>query len=399
MSVQPIYDVTKTYEENYQYGPFGAFGEALERNLAATDVADGTVAAESTGTATATESVLGARVSLPFGIPAGPLLNERFTTAAFRMGYDIAVYKTVRSRAWACNPFPNVLSVHPTAADGRLIPGSRELDEGVLADTNYETPVSISNSFGVPSQSPDAWQPDMARAVRQAGEGQLLVASFQGSRTADMDEEAYIADHVQTTRLVQETGARAMVMNTSCPNEGHNRLLCHNPELVGRITERVKNEIGDVPLAIKLAYIPPVEVEPWGDAHRHLTYARVLDDSALELMVSLTASRGTVQAFAAINTIATKLVDANGKQALPGVGREYSGVCGYAIRQAGLDMVARLAAIREKLGLSYEIIGVGGVCSPQDYDAYRAAGANAVLSATGAMFNPYLAQEIKASQQ
>ena len=396
MSVQPIYDVTKTYEENYQYGPFGAFGEALERNVTATD---GTTAAGSTGTATAMESVLGARVSLPFGIPAGPLLNERFTTAAFRMGYDIAVYKTVRSRAWACNPFPNVLAVHPAAEDSRLIPGSSELDEGVLADTNYETPVSISNSFGVPSQSPDVWQPDMARAVQQAGEGQLLVASFQGSRTADMDEAAYIADHVQTARLVQETGARAMVMNTSCPNEGHNRLLCHNPELVGRITERVKDEIGDVPLAIKLAYIPPVEVEPWNDAHRHFTYARVLDDSALEHMVTLTAGRGSVQAFAAINTIATKLVDVHGNQALPGEGREYSGVCGYAIRQAGLDMVSRLAAIREKLSLSYEIIGVGGVCSPQDYAVYRAAGADAVLSATGAMFNPHLAQEIKTSQQ
>lgn len=388
MSAQPIYDVTKTYEENYQFGPFGAFGEVLKQDAES----------ENTGTVNAAE-MLGARISLPFGIPAGPLLNERFTTAAFRMGYDIAVYKTVRSRAWACNPFPNVLAVHPSAADSRLIPGNSELDEGVLADTNYETPVSISNSFGVPSQSPDVWQPDMARAVQQANEGQLLVASFQGSRTADMDEAAYIADHVSTARLVQETGARAMVMNTSCPNEGHNRLLCHNPELVGRITERVKGEIGDVPLAIKLAYIPPVEVEPWDDAHRHLTYARVLDDSALERMVALTASRGSVQAFAAINTIATKLVDTRGNQALPGVGREYSGVCGYAIRQAGLDMVARLAAIREKLGLSYEIIGVGGVCSPQDYAVYRAAGADAVLSATGAMFNPHLAQEIKTSQQ
>lgn len=438
MSAQPIYDVTKTYEENYQFGPFGAFGEVLQRCANSAENTMGSaghspvdeLAAAQSGTtveqvpAYAAETaqtqstaranfkntkqkadfasvsqVLGARVTLPFGIPAGPLLNERFTTAAFQMGYDIAVYKTVRSRAWTCNPFPNVLAVHPSSLDKRLIPGSAELDKGVLADTNYETPVSISNSFGVPSQTPDVWQPDMARAVQQADDGQLLIASFQGSRTADMDETSYINDHVHTARLVQETGTRAMVMNTSCPNEGHNRLLCHNPELVGRITERVKNEIGDVPLAIKLAYIPPVEVEPWDDAHRHLTYARVLDDSALELMVSLTASRGTVQAFAAINTIATKLVDANGKQALPGVGREYSGVCGYAIRQAGLDMVARLAAIREKLGLSYEIIGVGGVCTPQDYDAYRAAGANAVLSATGAMFNPYLAQEIKSSQQ
>ncbi len=84
-------------------------------------------------------SFLGQPVNLPFGIPAGPLLNSRFTTAAFHMGFDLATYKTVRSRAWGCNPFPNVLAVHPKSADGSLTPGSAELDEGVLADTNYET--------------------------------------------------------------------------------------------------------------------------------------------------------------------------------------------------------------------------------------------------------------------
>lgn len=48
----------------------------------------------------------------------------------------------------------------------------------------------------------------------------------------------------------------------------------------------------------------------------------------------------------------------------PVQGRDRSGVCGNAIRGAGLDMVARLAAIREKLGLDFAINGVGGVVSP-----------------------------------
>lgn len=80
-----------------------------------------------------------------------------------------------------------------------------------------------------------------------------------------MSGDDYIADHVATARLVCETGADLMEMNTSCPNEGHNRLLCHDPHLVGRITEAVKGEIGDRPLIVKLAYIPPTEVEGgWG---------------------------------------------------------------------------------------------------------------------------------------
>ena len=233
-------------------------------------------------------------MNLPFGIPAGPLLNERFTMAAFRMGFDLAVYKTVRSRAWGCNAFPNVLAVHPRNADGSLVPGSAELDEGVLADTRYELPISISNSFGVPSRDPDEWQPDMQKAIAAAGDGQLLVPSFQGSRVEGMDREAYIADHVTTAHLVAETGAGLMEMNTSCPNEGHNRLLCHDPHLVGEITEAVKNEIGDRPLIVKLAYIP--------------------NDADLEIMVKETAGHGAVQGFSTINTISAKLVDANGNQ-------------------------------------------------------------------------------------
>lgn len=381
---EPFYDVNLSYDDNYAKGPFGAFATALAEDAGAADCVKDASATSTT--------FLGHRVNLPFGIPAGPLLNSRFTTAAFRMGFDLATYKTVRSRAWGCNPFPNVLAVHPKSADGSLTPGSAELDEGVLADTRYEQPISISNSFGVPSRDPDEWQPDMRRAIAAAGEGQLLIPSFQGSRVDGMTTDDYIADHVTTARLVVETGTDLMVMNTSCPNEGHNRLLCHDPALVGRITEAVKNEIGDRALAIKLAYIPPTEVSGgWGPDRQ------IVDDSALELMVRETAARGTVQAFSAINTISARLVDAAGQQALPGAGRDRSGVCGRAIRHAGLDMVARLAAIREKLGLDYTIIGLGGVVTPEDYAAYRASGADAVMSATGAMWDADLAHKIKAT--
>lgn len=395
VELEPIYDVTRTYEDNYAQGPFGAFAQALHTTFDAVD----TATTADTGVSSAVEhadithgqdaeslpheslpheslpyTVLGHQVRLPFGIPAGPLLNSKFTTAALRMDYDMVVYKTVRSRPWACNPFPNVLAVHPSAHDGVLRPESRECDEGILADTHYQLPVSISNSFGVPSQDPEIWQPDLAQALSAVQSGQVVIPSFQGSRTAGMSTEDYIADHVLTARLVQETGATMMEMNTSCPNEGHNRLLCHDPELVGRICEAVKEQIGDIPLVVKLAYIP--------------------DNDALETMIAHTVSRGTVQGFATINTISAKLVDAQGRQALPGEGRERSGVCGAAIRQAGLNMVTRLADIRERMGLDMTIIGVGGVTNAQDYHAYRVAGADAVMSATGAMFNPYLAQEI-----
>ncbi|MCI1210946.1 diguanylate cyclase [Bifidobacterium tibiigranuli] len=361
---EPFYDVNLSYAENYERGPFGAFAGALAEQ-----------SSQPTGLSTSKSDAnfLGFPVNLPFGIPAGPLLNSRFTTAAFRMGFDLAVYKTVRTRAWDCNPFPNVLSVHPRT--NALTPGDAELDEGVLADSHFERPLSISNSFGVPSRDPDEWQPDMRAAIAAAGSGQLLIPSFQGSRNEGMATSEYIADHVTAAKLVRETGAQLMEMNTSCPNEGRNRLLCDDPRLVGEITQAVKNEIGDMPLIIKLAYLPSNE--------------------ALERMVHETAARGSVQAFATINTVSAKLVDRKGNQALPGEGRERSGVCGSAIRSAGLDMVRRLAGVRERLGLDFAIIGIGGVMGPADYQAYRSAGADAVMSATGAMWDCELAHRIK----
>src|SRR5690242_5085028 len=96
-NMQPFYDPTKTYDENYAEGPFGAF-------------ADGDVHAEKKKLE---YEFFGFPVNTPIGIPAGPLLNSNFMKGAFDKGFDIAVYKTVRSDIYPCHPFPNVLAVHP----------------------------------------------------------------------------------------------------------------------------------------------------------------------------------------------------------------------------------------------------------------------------------------------
>ena len=119
-SFAPFYDVNRTYEDNYLQGPFGAFAEVMKGDSAAGASAQSAQTTQSQSSDQA-EEFLGFRVNLPFGIPAGPLLNERFTTAAFRMGFDLAVYKTVRSRAWGCNAFPNVLAEGKTELSGAAI--------------------------------------------------------------------------------------------------------------------------------------------------------------------------------------------------------------------------------------------------------------------------------------
>lgn len=344
-----FYNPDISYEENYEKGPFGEF----------------TTSNVFQKTGEPEYDFLGHKVFTPFGIPAGPLVNAKFVLAAFRKGFDICVYKTVRKQHYSCHAWPNVLAVH----EEKL---GIDRKEPVIADNNYTQPLSITNSFGVPSASPEIWQPDMAKAVRAAGKGQVLVGSFQGTTSDSGSVESYIMDFVETARLVKETGVPILEANLSCPNEGNGSLLCFDIERTFQIATEIRKAIGSTPLILKLAFFK--------------------DDQILENFVKKLAP--VADGFSAINTIAATIITPDGKQALPGKGRERSGVCGSAITWAGLDMVARLQKLKEKLGLDYTIVGVGGVTHVEDFFTYRQAGADAVMSATGAMWNPFLAKEI-----
>ncbi len=351
----PFYDPALTYEENYQQGPFGRFAETFEA-----PEAPGRTLAGSRHT------LLGQLVDLPFGIAAGPLLNSRYIAAALAHGFDLPVYKTVRSRSWACHAWPNVLAVD---VDGDL----HHTDGRLRGHTLYNAPYSVTNSFGVPSFEPDIWQPDLARAVAMAEPGQVVIGSFQGTPGETGGSAAYIADFAQTAGLVQETGAKIVEVNLSCPNEGTAHLLCFDTDRACAVVEAIKNRIGNLPLIAKIAYFH--------------------DDNALRKLVDGVGR--SADAIAAINTIGAEIVDENGEPALPGEGRSRSGVGGNAIRWAGLATVERLARLRDEMGLHFRIIGSGGVSDPSHYAAYRLAGADAVMSATAAMWNPLLAHEIR----
>ncbi|MGA8938164.1 MAG: hypothetical protein WB439_03285, partial [Acidobacteriaceae bacterium] len=103
----------------------------------------------------------------------------------------------------------------------------------------------------------------------------------------------------------------------------------------------------------------------------------------------------SVDGIAAINTISAEIVGEDGKQALPGEGRLRSGVCGSSVKWAGVAMASKLARIRDELGQKFVIEGVGGAGDATAFDEYRRAGADVVMSATAAMWNPELAREIK----
>ena len=349
--MQPsFYDPERSYEENLEEGPFGSF-------------ADEKVFRQDGEPKTA---FLGQKVFLPFGIPAGPLINGKFVKAALDKGFDLAVYKTVRTRERPCAPWPNVLAVR---VDGDLTPELGK--EGFVAGNDYGQPLSVANSFHVPSSDPDFWQKDMADAVNYAKPGQVVIGSFQGTINADGDAKAYIKDFATAAKLVEEAGAKILEANLSCPSQGTAHLLCHDLELAKEVVEAIKNEVGDTPLIIKIPYFEEQE----------------------DLATFATALNPFIQGISAINTIPSKIIDPGGGPAWPGEGRTTGGIGGAPIKWAGLEMTERLKELRDENGLDYTIIGVGGVTTPDDYHQYRSAGADAVMSATGAMWNQLLAQE------
>lgn len=345
----PFYDPNLSYEENFEKGPFGAFAteEAQPFNGER-------------------ETFLGFEVEAPFGIPAGPLLNGNYVKAAYRMGYSLPVFKTVRTRERGCHPWPNVVPVD-VHSDLTLELAAKGLTQ---ADDYFE-PIAITNSFGVPSPPVDYWQNDMKDAVEAAGPGQVMIASYQGSNDGN-GEQAFIDDFVLGARLIKETGAKIIEINLSCPNEGKAMVLCQDHDMVEKICYAVKEEIGDTPVLLKMPYYT--------------------DEAALRDFIDRMSK--VIQGFAMINTIAAEVRKPNGEQALPGEKRLRSGVCGGPIMWAGMDMVKRVNAIREELGRDFVIVGTGGVTTAEDYQAYRDAGADAVMSATGAMWDPYLARNI-----
>lgn len=356
--MQPIYDPTKTYNENCALGPFGLFARKRKKKLPL-------------GKPT---NLLGYYIDAPFGIGAGTLPTAKFIRAAWRWGFSIATYKTVRSSEYPTHPFPNIVKVRTIRT--HVHPGDTVIADFDVRHLNVDTD-GITNSFAVPSKLPAQWISDATKAQKTPHKGSVMILSFMGTKSKGGDRRGFVDDFGECCRLARTVCPDILEVNLSCPNFGTEGLVYNDLGVSAEVLETLGKAKGNIPMLVKVGYLPNTRQEQF--------------EKLFDLIHQY--ADGVV----GINTISAKVVDTNGNQAFPGSPvRLYSGICGSAIRWAGLEFAGRAVAYKERRNWNdMVIIGVGGVTTPSHFTQYMKLGVNAVLSVTGAMWRPTLALDIR----
>lgn len=368
--MKSTYDIDKSYDANYADGPVFE-GELPD------------LTALNAGLPPAT--FLGRPVNSTFGVPAGPLLNSAYIGLYARLGFDVLTYKTVRTAYAPSHPFPNVRAVDTAPGWYHTASGSEKPALFTLPTLNESQPqphLSITNSFGMPSKDPAVWMADVAQAKASLQPGQVLVVSVVGTSRPGRTLADLAHDFAQAAALAVQAGADAIEANLSCPNvKASEGSLYQSPVAVGTVAGALAAALGKTPFLLKMGY---------------------LEDKKLVREVVEAAANGGAAGLAAINTIPARVYQAPEEPALPGEGRLVSGICGAGIHEAGMAMTGRLLEARREAGLSaanFTLVSVGGVMTGVDALAYLNLGldrgADGVQSGTGAMWNPYLAVEVK----
>lgn len=345
----PIYDIHKTYLENADEGPFFS-GVIPERKMLPKEK---------------WIDFLGYSVASRIGIPAGPLLTSRWIDLAGKLGFDIPIYKTIRSTEHPCHPLPNMVYVDTHG----MIQNEKHPQNALLVrhpSSNLEE-LAVTNSFGMPSKSPQFLHEDIPRANACLQEGQVMVVSVVGSVRSDC---TFMQDFVKVAQLAKDSGAKIIEANFSCPNVGKSEgCLYMSPTTVAEIGKAIAKAIAPIPLIIKVGVFSSEE---------HMRE------------VFTAAAKAGIRAISGINTVSMAVVDAAGNPAL-GPNRPTSGICGGPIRQVALHFMESAAKINRTEKLDLTLIGVGGITLPEHFDLFFDAGADAAMSATGMMWDPYLA--------
>lgn len=342
----PSYDISQSYEWNYQNAP-----EPL----------DGVVVPDCPGA----WDFCGLPVNSPLGIPAGPLLNSRWIRYYAGLGFDVLTYKTVRSLPRESYDPPNLLPVatETLSEEGHTI-------EGAPPTAPFS---SWAISFGMPSREPALWREDVERARLSLGKSQVLVVSVVASPQPGWSVQDVARDFALCARWAADSGAQAIEANLSCPNVCTAEAdLYLSPSASAEIAATIRQAVPELPLILKIGLFAGAE--------------------QAEALIQAVSPYAT--ALSSTNSITAKVRDPKTGELLFGGLRR--GIGGAAITKRCTRELSMLRNIIARLESPLKLIGVGGICSAQDVAERLRAGAHHVQIATAAMIDPLIALRIRA---
>ena len=308
----------------------------------------------------------GIPIGSPLGISAGPLLNSQWLLHYANLGFDVLVYKTVRSCSRDCYPLPNLIPVHsdPLSAAGSIVSETEQMD-GTWAV-----------SFGMPSQPPDIWRADVEVARQRLPAGKVLVVSVVGTQDESISGsqqalQQLAADFAQCARWAVESGAHGIEANFSCPNVATpDGQLYQQADAAAVVAERIRSEIGNTPLVLKIGRI-----------------------SSEKQAADLIAAVGPwIHGLAMTNSIAARVKRTDGSLAFGGESR---GICGAATLAASTAQLKMFRQALERENTALDLVGVGGIADVTHVRDYLKAGADSVAMATAAMTDPEIGRKIR----
>jgi len=338
--LDPIYDISKSYIENANNGPFFKCPTIL-KTLRPSKLID----------------FLGYKIQSPIGVPSGPLLNSKFIELASKLGFDVLTYKTIRSNEHPGHPVPNMIFVE---TDDSHVAMKLETPPKDLSD------LTLTNSFGMPSRSNEYLLEDIEKANKCLSDNQVMIVSIVGSQT---NKHSLSQDFVNCAMLAKEAGAKIIEANFSCPNvKDKSSILYLDPQSVYEIAVKITKAIGPLPLIIKLGKFPSRD---------------------LMEKVMIQAAYAGVQGLCGINSISKKVMDGN-SLAL-GELRPTSGICGASIRKEAISFIQEVISINTQNKLNLKLLGCGGMMTQDHFDEILSLGCDIAMSATAMMWDPYLA--------
>ncbi|KAF5278286.1 hypothetical protein FQR65_LT15691 [Abscondita terminalis] len=279
----PLYDISKTFEENFS-NPF--FHSIRPPPRVWPD-------------RTKWSSLLGYSLASKIGAAACAVTTGEGVALLAQLGFDVLTYKTIRRQASPTHPLPNIVYL-----ECEKLLNYADLKEVLFTKNKPEKirdNIAISNSFGNGCLEPMVIMEDIAFAKNSLVEGQVLIVSVYGEGDS---LKSMSQDFAAAALIAKEAGADIIELNFSCPNlMKSGEPLYWSIEHVSQITALVVKCIGDTPVVLKLGLI-----------HGH--------ESPLNLLVS--AAKAGARGISAINSISMRVLN---KDHQPAFGKRiYSGV-------------------------------------------------------------------------